>query len=285
MVLQTILCTVGDATKVLHACDTREAAIDYIKTIAIKWACDNVGVNNFVDTLEVATLPSRAGFYIQYADKNTRVEIIASQVIVTPTRGYLGTYNEVTVKRMCRWSVVETDANIVLSERVDKLSREVEKIINEYRDAESDRAAIQSSLDAELTAANNTIAELRAQIHDLEATIEARDVQIAKLKVYKPYQLFTPIGPAAIPSPVSPVQTTTSYDDVVTELKNKLAEMPLRRAVSRPPPPPPPPPPSFYGRSDDPWTSASDTLPSLINAKSLDELLDELDDNTSFDKW
>lgn len=285
MALHIVLSTIGTDTKVLHGCDSRESAIDYIKSLATKWACDNVGVNNFVDTLEATELPQRAGFYIQYTDRNTRTEIVASQVIATPVSGWTGTYNTYTTKQLTRWFIVETEANLVLASALDKLSSDVDAMVMEYRELDEVREADISSLSSQLDDANGVISTLEVRIRELEDTIAMN----SRTKVHRRHQLFDPV--VAAPAPSNAWSSTSSYDEVVNELKNKLAEMPFRKAVaSAIPLPPPPPPPSFYNKAPAAnliqWEDAES--PNDVVTKSLDELLDELDNNIDrggFERW
>lgn len=304
MVLHLIISTVADTVKVLHALDTRDAAIDYIKTIATKWVCDNVGINNFVDTLEADTLPQRAGFYIQYSDKNTRSEITASQVIATPVSGWTGTYHTYSTKPICKWSIIETDANIVLRETRDKLIRDVDSIVADYRTAEEEHRVVVTGLEQRLDITTNNLkqqldanGELERQLTAALETITQLNAKIRELSINKSYKLYDPKPCTSKATPAA------SYDDVISELKNRLTHIAHRHVVAASAPPPPPTKPlpikplpvvemkdvdlSDYhddADGDDSDTEVSARLPPLM-VKSLDDLLDDLDHDISVGKW
>jgi len=122
--------------------------------MAMAWVQDNIGIKNYVDTFDSKTLPDRAGYYVQYLDPNIRTEIVGTKVTAVIVPGWMSTSTTYTKTPMATWQVLESTANLVLSSALDRVSRDVDSIIADYKVAEAERSA--------------TLAEYSRQIANLE---------------------------------------------------------------------------------------------------------------------
>lgn len=323
MVLFTIVSIFGDHLVIIHACNDRESALEYMKTTAVKWACDNVGSNNYIDSFDTDKLPQRAGFYVQYKDPNLRTEILAKQVTETTLSGWRSTYKTYTTSIIGRYLIVETDANIALSTTVDRMAHELDTIINDYKSAEEDRVATMecytkriAQLESECMRTNISSDLFEGQIRGLKADLDSVRNENSSLhaKLSKCKCAVSPNESArtTIRRPVN--SHALSFDGVVNELKTRFS---LAQMAPRIPPPPPPPPtmplvmprlspllpmmahsstidvpsteyeplPDSDDGGEEESASGSESDDSFPNTKSLDELLDELDDNMNKNGW
>lgn len=275
--------------RVLHPSDTKEAAIEYIKNAAVKWVHDNVGINNYVDVFDSVIPANRPGFYVEYVNKSIRDEIVGVQIVEHQLSGWTGKYSEFTRNQLIRWVVVESDCNLVLASSLDKLSREVDSIIGDYRDAECDRNATIELVQKQFQTAHDNLSLVSAERDELKALVSQLQAEIQTLKTHRPYSLFT-----SLPS-IKPIQSQTpTYDEVVNELKSKIASRMTRGVPANlgsiptsAPPPPPPPPPTWSKPISIPtpivamptidWDEYDDSTNIDITTKTIDELLDDLD--------
>ena len=209
-----VLSIFGDNYGVMKIASHQEAAEEHLLRLAVDWVHDNIGKNNYVDTLNEEKLPKKVGFYVQNVKNISttktqilkRVNAIQVQEVETPG-GWVASATKTFTEKLHGFFVVisteisvvlETEHSQILKELAARVSKEYDTIMDDYRTklTEVDIAAnekmaqleatFRAEFDAladdkshvtnELNDANDKIKEMAAKLHSLQTDLDnARD--------------------------------------------------------------------------------------------------------------
>lgn len=154
-----------------------DEARDDLRQLATSYVCDNVGKNNFVDTLQDAKLPAKSGLFLSWDAVSDQRRILLVQNDEVVQAGWFSSTKQFHAKTVGSFYIVEaTFDNIVtkqcMDDKVENMRSHLEKgydqIVDDYKDA------VESS--------NEVIEHSKREIENLREACASRDETIRQIR-------------------------------------------------------------------------------------------------------